>query len=88
MHVNMDYKKGHFTYFFQEKYHFFLGKKQETRTNNLHHHKAGSVAVILRVHHIQKKCAIIFSTRWPPNIHCFLKGLLLRFITIVQNFKS
>ena len=37
----------------------FLGKKQETRTNNLHHQKAGSVAVFLslrkRAHHIQKK---------------------------------
>ena len=42
----------------------FLGKKQQTRTNNLHHHKAGSVAICvslrLRVHHLQKKSAIFF----------------------------
>ena len=38
----------------------FLGKKQETGTNNLYHHKAGFVAVLLslrlRVHHIPKRC--------------------------------
>ena len=45
-----------------------LGDKLKTRTNNLHHQKAGSVAVILSlrvgVQHKPKKCAKIVSMRW------------------------
>ena len=70
MHVNLEYlislhpKKGILLTFSGQTPHF-LDKKQETRTNNLHHWKAGSVEVFLslslRVHHTQKLCNDIYS---------------------------
>ena len=46
----------------------FLGEKLKNSTNNLHHQKALSVAVILSlmvvVQHLQKREAIMLSTRW------------------------
>ena len=63
-HVNLVHwkslhpKKGHFTYFFFGQTPHLLGEKLKTRTNNLDHRKAGSVAVILSlrvgVQHKQK----------------------------------
>ena len=51
----------------------FISEKQKPRTNNLHHWKAGSVAVKLSlrvgVQHIQK------VARWQSNVHCILQGL-------------
>ena len=61
MHVNLDYlislhPKKNILPTFSGQIPLFLGKMQETKPNNLHHHKAGSVAVFfslrLRVHHI------------------------------------
>ena len=63
MHVNFVYwislhpKKAILPTFLGQTPHF-LSEKQKPRTNNLHHRKAGSVAVILSirvgVQHIQK----------------------------------
>ena len=63
MHVNLVYwislhqKKASLSTFLGQTPHF-ISEKQETRSNNLHHRKAVSVAVILSlrvgVQHIQK----------------------------------
>ena len=75
-------KKGHFTYFFFGQTPHLLGEKLKSRTNNLDHRKAGSVAVILSLRvkgggpTYTKSGAIIFPTRWQSNVHCILQGLL------------
>ena len=83
MHVNLDYSislhpKKVILPTFSGRTQLFQCKKQETRTNNLHHHKAGSVAgflsLRLMVHHIQNKNSAL--RRWPPNIHCILQGVI------------
>ena len=79
MPVNLDYlislhPKKAILLTFSGQTPLFLGKKQEVRTNNLHHHKAWSVAVFLslrlRVHHIQKKCNNFFNT-WAAKYTLF-----------------
>ena len=85
MHVNFVYwislhpKNGILPTFLGQTPHF-ISEKQKPRTSNLHHQKAGSVAVILSlrvgVQHIQKSGAIIFPTQWQSNVHCILQGLL------------
>ena len=53
-------KKGYLPTFFWGQTPHFISEKQKNRSNNLHHRKAGSVAVILTlrmgVHYVQKWC--------------------------------
>ena len=75
MHVNLDYlismhpKKAILPTFSGKTPHF-QGKRQETRTNNLHHQKADSVAFCfslrLGVHHKQTR-ADMAQTHGPPR---------------------
>ena len=85
MHVNFVYwislhpKKTILPIFLGQTPHF-ISEKQTHGTKNLHHRKAGSVAVILSlrvgVQHIQQSGAIMFPARWQSNLHCILQGLL------------
>ena len=70
-------KKGFFATFSGQSLHFIV-EILYTRTNNLHHRKAGSVMVILRlrVQHILQSGAIICSTLWQSNVYCILQGLV------------
>ena len=86
MHVNLVYRnslhpqKALFPTFFRT-IKKFLGEKQRTRTNNLHHRKAGSVAIFLSQgwgFNIYKKCynnfpntVVVKLTMYlarPPNV--------------------
>ena len=63
MHVNFAHSKKTIKHTFSGPSLNFLGKNHKTRTNNLHHHKAGSVAVILSLRvgaNIYKKWCIKF----------------------------
>ena len=52
-----------------------VGEKKNTRTNNLHHWKAVSLAIFnptIWGTAYTKISALIFPARWLPNIHCIL----------------
>ena len=78
MHVNLDNqislhpKKG--IYLFSWTKITFSRRKEKTKTNNLYTIK--KLNLWLKVPHIEKLCNI-FTTRWPPYIHCFLQSLLV-----------
>ena len=92
MHVNLDYMislhpQKAILHTFSGQIQLFLGKMQETKPKNLHHHKAGSVAGLLslrlKVHHLQKMVQYFLQHGGPQIYTISCKAACMNLFTII-----